>query len=32
LKLLIDRTIFAITQEEGRYTLSGAKFELDDKA
>ncbi len=28
-KLLIDRTIFAITQEEGRYTLSGAKFELD---
>src|SRR3989441_12338888 len=28
LKLLIDRTIFAITQEEGRYTLSGAKFEL----
>src|SRR5712692_6289530 len=30
LKLLIDRTIFAITQEEGRYTLSGAKFELDN--
>src|SRR2546430_1595050 len=29
LKLLIDRTIFAITQEEGRYKLSGAKFELD---
>ena len=29
LKLLIERTIFAITQEEGRYTLSGAKFELD---
>src|SRR5205814_7776522 len=29
LKLLIDRTIFAITQEEGRYTLSRAKFELD---
>src|SRR5437016_4944795 len=29
LKLLIDRSIFAITQEEGRYTLSGAKFELD---
>jgi len=29
LKLLIDRTIFAITQEEGRYTLSGAKFELN---
>src|SRR5881398_2862727 len=31
LKLLIDLTIFAITQEEGRYTLSGAKFELDSK-
>ncbi len=31
LKVLIDRTIFAITQEEGRYTLSGAKFELDKK-
>ena len=31
LKQLIDRTIFAITQEEGRYTLSGAKFELDGK-
>jgi len=31
LKSLIDRTIFAITQEEGRYTLSGAKFELDAK-
>src|SRR2546421_2752758 len=31
LKLLIDRTIFAITQEEGRYTLSGAKFEIDKK-
>ena len=29
LKMLIERTIFAITQEEGRYTLSGAKFELD---
>ena len=29
IKLLIDRTIFAITQEEGRYTLSGAKFEID---
>src|SRR5712691_7890201 len=28
-KLLVDRTIFAITQEEGRYTLSGAKFVLD---
>src|SRR5881396_929754 len=32
LKSLIDRTIFAITQEEGRYTLSGAKFELDAKS
>src|SRR5256714_3829040 len=31
LKMLIERTIFAITQEEGRYTLSGAKFELDKK-
>ena len=30
LKSLIDRTIFAITQEEGRYTLSGAKLELDN--
>jgi len=29
LKRLVDRTIFAITQEEGRYTLSGAKFVLD---
>src|SRR5919206_3266319 len=29
LRLLIERTIFAITQEEGRYQLSGAKFELD---
>src|ERR687885_2804990 len=28
-KSLIDRTIFAITQEESRYTLSGAKFILD---
>lgn len=28
LKVLITRTIFAITQEEGRYTLSGAKFEI----
>jgi DNA polymerase-3 subunit beta len=28
LKTLIDRTIFAITQEESRYTLSGAKFIL----
>src|SRR2546429_2001096 len=31
LRVLIERTIFAITQEEGRYTLSGAKFELDKK-
>src|SRR5207245_11187836 len=31
LRMLIERTIFAITQEEGRYTLSGAKFELDKK-
>src|SRR6185436_5979174 len=29
LKSLIARPIFAITQEEGRYTLSGAKFEFD---
>lgn len=29
LKTFIDRTIFAITQEESRYTLSGAKFMLD---
>ena len=28
-KSFIDRTIFAITQEESRYTLSGAKFILD---
>jgi DNA polymerase-3 subunit beta len=28
LKRLIQQTIFAITTEEGRYTLSGAKFEL----
>ena len=28
-KSLIDKTIFAITQEESRYTLSGAKFMLD---
>jgi DNA polymerase-3 subunit beta len=28
-KSFIDRTIFAITQEESRYTLSGAKFVLD---
>jgi DNA polymerase-3 subunit beta len=30
LKTFIDRTIFAITQEESRYTLSGAKFMLDE--
>lgn len=30
IKMFIDRTIFAITQEESRYTLSGAKFVLDD--
>jgi DNA polymerase III subunit beta len=30
LKTFIDRTIFAITQEESRYTLSGAKFVLDN--
>lgn len=29
-KTFIDRTIFAITQEESRYTLSGAKFILSD--
>jgi DNA polymerase-3 subunit beta len=28
-KTLIDRTIFAITLEESRYTLSGAKFVLN---
>ncbi len=28
LRQLITKTIFAITQEEGRYTLSGAKFEV----
>lgn len=30
LKSFVDRTIFAITQEESRYTLSGAKFILDE--
>jgi len=30
IKTFIDRTIFAITQEESRYTLSGAKFVMDD--
>jgi DNA polymerase-3 subunit beta len=30
IKAFVDRTIFAITQEESRYTLSGAKFILDD--
>jgi DNA polymerase-3 subunit beta len=29
-KTFIDRTIFAITQEESRYTLSGAKFVFDE--
>ncbi|HKP45541.1 MAG TPA: DNA polymerase III subunit beta [Pyrinomonadaceae bacterium] len=29
IKSFIDKTIFAITQEESRYTLSGAKFILD---
>ena len=28
---IIDATIFAITQEESRYTLSGAKFLFDQK-
>jgi DNA polymerase-3 subunit beta len=30
IKAFVDRTIFAITQEESRYTLSGAKFILDE--
>jgi DNA polymerase-3 subunit beta len=30
IKTFIDRTIFAITQEESRYTLSGAKFVMDE--
>ncbi len=30
MKTFVDRTIFAITQEESRYTLSGAKFILDE--
>ena len=30
LRTFIDRTIFAITQEESRYTLSGAKFLVDE--
>ena len=30
IKNIIDRTIFAITLEESRYTLSGAKFILND--
>lgn len=30
IKSFIDKTIFAITQEESRYTLSGAKFIMDD--
>ncbi|HEU4770326.1 MAG TPA: DNA polymerase III subunit beta [Pyrinomonadaceae bacterium] len=32
IKTFIDRTIFAITQEESRYTLSGAKFILDNNS
>jgi len=32
LSTLIEKTIFAITQEEGRYTLSGAKFEITKEA
>lgn len=32
LKTFIDRTIFAITLEESRYTLSGAKFILDKES
>jgi DNA polymerase-3 subunit beta len=32
LKTFIDRTIFAITQEESRYTLSGAKFILNESS
>src|SRR5260370_2135590 len=32
LSTLIEKTIFAITQEEGRYTLSGAKFEITKDA
>jgi DNA polymerase-3 subunit beta len=31
LNALIQQTIFAITQQEGRYTLSGAKFEVTKK-
>jgi DNA polymerase III subunit beta len=30
IKGFVDRTIFAITQEESRYTLNGAKFILDE--
>ena len=30
IKSFIDKTIFAITQEESRYTLSGAKFIMDE--
>jgi DNA polymerase III subunit beta len=30
IKTFVERTIFAITQEESRYTLSGAKFILDN--
>ena len=31
LRTMIERTIFSITQEESRYTLSGAKFEMGKK-
>jgi DNA polymerase-3 subunit beta len=31
LSSLINQTIYAITEEEGRYTLSGAKFEIGKK-
>jgi DNA polymerase-3 subunit beta len=31
LKTFINRTIFAITNEESRYALNGAKFELTEK-
>lgn len=31
-KSFVERTIFAITQEESRYTLSGAKFILDEES
>lgn len=31
LRTFINRTIFAITSEESRYSLNGAKFEISDK-